>query len=83
MHRPDAWGYLVFGGAEEQEGGDGRGEASPGVCSGSGGAAWRDALWPARLAALSCYYAQRHHYEGHGRLNPIYTYIHIYIYIYI
>jgi hypothetical protein len=50
MHLPDAWGYLVFGGEK-------RPEASPTP---------REPTWPARLAAMNVYYAQKAYLEKNG-----------------
>lgn len=94
MHRPEAWGYVLFAGEGEAagEGGDereakaagraavaGEGEKEGGAVGEGGeagaagravcatGSGWVDSLWPARLAAACCYYAQRHYFEQHGR----------------
>eukprot|EP00967_Tisochrysis_lutea_P018131 scaffold20560_cov34-Tisochrysis_lutea.AAC.3 len=84
MHRPDAWGYVVFGDERgytgAQSGGHGAEalpsyadvgsasvEAREGQSDEEGKDGWRDVLWPAKMAAYSCYYAQRHFFEAHGR----------------
>lgn len=51
MHRPDAWGYIVFGSEESDV---------------DGLAVKRDLSWPSRLAAMNVYYAQRAFHETHG-----------------
>ena len=50
MHRPDAWGYLVFG----SEGGVNESSVP------------RDPTWPARLAAMNVYYAQQQYKQETG-----------------
>lgn len=50
MHRPDAWGYIVFGGEKRDTGLD----------------AGKDFSWPSRLAAMVVYYAQRAFHEKFG-----------------
>ena len=50
MHRPDAWGYIVFG--------------SPG--SSDKDKYPRDSSWPSRVTAIHAYYAQRAFHERHG-----------------
>lgn len=50
MHLPDAWGHLVFGGEVADSGS----QIIP-----------RDPSWPARLAAMNVYYAQKVFHEEH------------------
>lgn len=58
-----------------QGGGPGRGPgggaggkpADQGLALGAAGSGWLDPLWPARLVAACCYYAQRQYFEDHGR----------------
>eukprot|EP00980_Cylindrotheca_fusiformis_P006702 scaffold1398_cov116-Cylindrotheca_fusiformis.AAC.19 len=50
MHRPDSWGYLVFG--DEQ---------SSGVFDTE-----KDLSWPSRLAAMNVYYSQRAFHDKYG-----------------
>jgi hypothetical protein len=52
MHRPDAWGYFVFG----------SGESSEDIKE-----VTRDLSWPSRLAAMNVYYAQRAYKETNGK----------------
>jgi hypothetical protein len=49
MHRPDAWGYLVFGDDTEET---------------TKFEMQKDPTWPLRLAAMNLYYAQRAHQEA-------------------
>ncbi|CAJ1916497.1 unnamed protein product [Cylindrotheca closterium] len=49
MHRPDAWGYLVFGDETEET---------------IKFEMQKDPTWPLRLAAMNVYYAQRAHQEA-------------------
>ena len=49
MHRPDAWGYIVFG---DETGDTTRFETQ------------KDPSWPSRLAAMNAYYAQRAYHEA-------------------
>lgn len=51
MHRPDAWGYIVFGGHNKAN----EKEKIP-----------RDQSWPSRLAAMNVYYGQRKFNEMNG-----------------
>ncbi|KAL3945164.1 MAG: hypothetical protein SGBAC_000767 [Bacillariaceae sp.] len=50
MHRPDAWGYLVFG--DETDKPTAKFEMQ------------KDPTWPSRLAAMNVYYAQRVYLEA-------------------
>ena len=59
MHRPDAWGYVVFAGPDGGDGGGGGGGGIPPP-------EVRDPDWPARLAAMNVYYAQAAHLEASG-----------------
>jgi hypothetical protein len=56
MHRPDAWGYMVFGGKSETVANSNPPEIH-----------LRDPTWPARLAAMNVYYAQHAFYQKNGR----------------
>lgn len=58
MHRPDAWGYVVFGGATSDESND--------TATSFESVLPRDTSWPARLAAMNVYYAQKSFHEKHG-----------------
>jgi hypothetical protein len=49
MHRPDAWGYVVFGGKLDE---------TRSVDASDPSFQPRDPSWPARLAAMNVYYAQ-------------------------
>ena len=57
MHRPDAWGYLVFGPSKDTE------KATKDVNEESSREDTRDPTWPARLAAMNLYYAQQAYFE--------------------
>jgi Carbohydrate family 9 binding domain-like len=52
MHLPDAWGYFVFGDKSLKR------ETAP--------LSPRDPTWPARLAAMNVYYAQKAYLEDKG-----------------
>ena len=52
MHLPDAWGYLVFGGDLQEKLQQQH--------------SFRDALWPAKLAAMNVYYALEWYFQQHG-----------------
>jgi hypothetical protein len=54
MHRPDAWGYLVFG---PEQGNTNKNENDLNL---------RDPTWPMRLAATNVYYAQRQFHQATG-----------------
>lgn len=56
MHLPDSWGYLVFSNEA----------ASGGTETAVATATKRDAAWPARLAAMNVYYAQKYYRQTHG-----------------
>jgi hypothetical protein len=57
MHLPDAWGYIVFGGAVAGRETTTVESAEPTP---------RDPSWPARLAAMNIYYAQKKFYDQTG-----------------
>ena len=62
MHRPEAWGYLVFGDDDDDSSNDGTITAdTEGVQEEP-----RDDSWPARLAALQVYYAQHKYRDRQG-----------------
>lgn len=62
MHLPDAWGYVVFG---DSEGKVPSGEEGEPFMS-RDGLEQRDRTWPARLAAMNVYYAQKRYREVNG-----------------
>lgn len=55
MHLPDGWGYLVFGGPLDKAGTD--------SATNDESSTPRDPTWPARLAAMNVYYAQKQYLE--------------------
>ena len=57
MHRPDAWGYIVFGGKLDE---------TRSVDASDPSFQPRDPSWPARLAAMNVYYAQHVYHKTNG-----------------
>jgi len=64
MHDPDAWGYLQLGG--ECECGDNGSTGDTSSSSSIAAGMVRDALWPAKLTAMTVYYALHYHKEQTG-----------------
>ena len=60
MHDPDAWGYLQLSGCECGDGGED--DSSSSIAAGM----VRDPLWPAKLTAMTVYYALHYHKEQTG-----------------
>jgi hypothetical protein len=66
MHLPDAWGYLVWNTTTNGNGsGDSAVEQPPPPPS------WRDAHWPAKLTALTVYYALHEYCAQYGTFTNV------------
>jgi hypothetical protein len=71
MHLPDAWGYLVLNTTSTTTSTTATNDLEQTSSSSSSNPPWRDAHWPAKLTALTVYYALHEYCAQHGTYTNV------------